>query len=160
MMLSNLKYHITISNICKTMRQYQKINDIKSQCMTNTQTLYDIIKASFPSVDVKVKAVVCCARVGDNTIKHIIHLIIIADGEYYDPSYETCEIDNRQYFSSIQNLLEGFIPNTIIKDNLKEIINPFMKFIDIEKRINSGEFLICDRDFYDKQLDCIIRVNN
>lgn len=42
------------------MREYQKMNNIKEMCMTNTQTLYDIIKASFPLVDVKAKAVICC----------------------------------------------------------------------------------------------------
>lgn len=146
--------HIAISKVCKAMREYQKVNNIKEQCMTNTQFLYDTIKSSFPNVDVKAKAVICCNIHDHITIKHTIHLMIIADGKYYEPSYELYALKPR-YFTSIKSLLENFKPNDLIKDNLKEILPPFMRFIELEKKINDGGLLICDSDFYHKQANYI-----
>jgi len=144
-----------ISIICKLIREYQKNNNITDQCMTNTQFLYTFIKNNFPNMDVHVKAVICCADIGNDTIKNIIHLMIVVDGQYYEPSYDTYKLQGRKYFTTIKDLLEGFVPNTLIKDNLKEIVSPFMRFVDLEKRMNSGEFLICDAELYDNYIDCM-----
>lgn len=145
------------------MREFQKMNNIKEMCMTNTQTLYNIIKASFPLVDVKAKAVICCSRMDaspndiDKTpiLKQTIHLMIIADGIYYEPSYELYSSKDIKYFSSIKNLLEGVIPNDIIKDNIKTTLQSFLRFVKLEEKINSGEFSITDKDYYNNQLDYI-----
>ena len=155
--------HFQISKICRVMREYQKMNNIKEMCMTNTQTLYDIIKASFPLVDVKAKAVICCNTMDANSddhdrtpiLKQTIHLMIIADGIYYEPSYELYSSKDIQYFSSIKNLLEGVIPNDIIKDNIKTTLQSFLRFVKLEEKINSGEFSITDKDYYNNQLDYI-----
>lgn len=136
------------------MREYQEMHNITEMCMTNTQTLYDIIKASFPLVDVKAKAVICCNEMEDFVIKQTIHLIIIADGIYYEPSYELYAV-KPMYFSSVKNLLEGFVPNDIIKDNIKNTLQSFLIFIEHEKNINNGNFLITDNDYYNNQLDYI-----
>jgi len=156
-------FYLEISRICRVMREYQKMNNIKEMCMTNTQTLYDIIKASFPTVDVKAKAVIGCniikASVDDidqtPILKQTIHLMIIADGIYYEPSYELYSSRDIQYFSSIKNLLEGVIPNDIIKDNIKDTLQSFLRFVKLEEKINSGEFSITDKDYYNGQLDYI-----
>jgi hypothetical protein len=145
--------HITA--ICNIIREYQKNNNITDQCMTNTQFLYTFIKDNFPNMDVKAKAVICCADIGNDTIKNIIHLMIVVDGQYYEPSYDTYHLQGRKYFTTIKDLLDGFVPNKLIKDNLKDIITPYLHFVDIEKRINDGEFLICDMDLYDNYIDCI-----
>lgn len=150
------------------MREYQKMNNIKEMCMTNTQTLYDIIKASFPLVDVKAKAVICCSTMDANSdehdrrpiLKQTIHLMIIADGIYYEPSYELYSSKDIQYFSSIKNLLEGVVPNDIIKDNIKNTLQSFLRFVKLEEKINSGEFSITDKDYYNNQLDYIQSVMN
>ena len=180
-------FHFQISKICRVMREYQKMNNTIEMCMTNTQTLYDIIKASFPDVDVKAKAVICCntidanaddhdshcaqVHIADETVptvsktdlygvrtpilKQTIHLMIIADGVYYEPSYELYSSRDIQYFSSIKNLLEGVIPNTLIKDNLKDTLQSFLRFVEHEHNINNGDFLITDKDYYNNQLDYI-----
>jgi hypothetical protein len=156
-------FHIQISKICRVMREYQKINNTIEMCMTNSQILYDIIKASFPLVDVKAKAVICCNTMDaysddiDKTpiLKQTIHLMIIADGIYYEPSYELYSLKGVQYFSSIKNLLEGVIPNDIIKNNIKNTLQSFLIFVEHEKSINSGNFLITDKDYYNNQLDYI-----
>ena len=150
------------------MREYQKMNNIKEMCMTNTQTLYDIIKASFPLVDVNAKAVICCSTMDANSdehdrrpiLKQTIHLMIIADGIYYEPSYELYSSKDIQYFSSIKNLLEGVVPNDIIKDNIKNTLQSFLRFVKLEEKINSGEFSITDKDYYNNQLDYIQSVMN
>jgi len=156
-------FHFQISKICRVMREYQKMNNTIEMCMTNTQTLYDIIKASFPDVDVKAKAVICCNTIDANAddhdrtpiLKQTIHLMIIADGVYYEPSYELYSSRDIQYFSSIKNLLEGVIPNTLIKDNLKDTLQSFLRFVEHEHNINNGDFLITDKDYYNNQLDYI-----
>lgn len=161
-------FHLEISRICRVMREYQKMNNTIEMCMTNTQTLYDIIKSSFPSVDVKAKAVICCNTMDahnddhDRTpiLKQTIHLMIIADGIYYEPSYELYSSRDIQYFSSIKNLLEGVIPNDIIKDNIKNTLQSFLIFVKLEEKINSGEFSITDKDYYNNQLDYIQSVMN
>jgi len=157
-------FHLEISRICRVMREYQKMNNIKEMCMTNTQTLYDIIKASFPTVDVKAKAVIGCniikASVDDidqtPILKQTIHLMIIADGIYYEPSYELYSIGDIQYYSNIKNLLEGFdILKDKIKDKIKETLQSFLRFVKLEEAINSGGFTITDKDYYNGQLDYI-----
>jgi hypothetical protein len=147
-------FHFQISKICKVMREYQEINNIKEMCMTNSQTLYDIIKSSFPSVDVKAKAVIAVNEMDNFVIKQTIHLMIIADGIYYEPSYELY-IVKPTYFSNVKNLLEGFVPNTLIKDNLKYTLPSFLRFVEHEHNINNGDFLITDKDYYNNQLDYI-----
>lgn len=81
--------------------------------------------------------------------------MIIADGIYYEPSYELYSSRDIQYFSSIKNLLEGVIPNTLIKDNLKDTLQSFLRFVEHEHNINNGDFLITDKDYYNNQLDYI-----
>ena len=149
-------FHFQISKICRVMREYQKMNNTIEMCMTNTQTLYDIIKASFPSVDVKAKAVIAVNEIEppSGVIKQTIHLIIIADGIYYEPSYELHAV-KPNYFTSVKNLLEGFVPNTLIKDNLKCTLQSFLIFVEHEHNINNGDFLITDKDYYNSQLDYI-----
>jgi hypothetical protein len=142
------------------------MHDIKEMCVTNTQTLYDIIKASFPIVNVKAKAVIGCNIIDadvddiDQTpiLKHTIHLILVADGIYYEPSYELYSVDDIQYYSNIKNLLEGFEgleAYNIIKSNIKDILPSFLRFVKLEEAINSGEFTITDKDYYNGQLDYI-----
>lgn len=145
-------YHLAISKICRVMREYQKMHNIKEMCMTNTQTLYDCIKASFPDADVKAKAVICCNELDGFIIKQTIHLMIIVDDIYYEPSYELYK-EKPMYFSNIKNLLEGFVPNTLIKNNLKEMLPNFLQFVKHEESINSGDFLITDKKYYNNQLD-------
>jgi len=147
-------FHLQISKICRVMREYQEMNNTIEMCMTNTQTLYDIIKSSFPSVDVKAKAVLAVNEMEDFVIKQTIHLIIIADGIYYEPSYELYAV-KPNYFTSVKNLLEGFIPNTLIKDNLKDTLPSFLIFVEHAHNINKGDFLITDKDYYNNQLDYI-----
>jgi len=159
-------FHLEISRICRVMREYQKIHDIKEMCVTNTQTLYDIIKASFPIVNVKAKAVISCSIIDadvddiDQTpiLKQTIHLILVADGIYYEPSYELYSVDDVQYYSNIKNLLEGFEGHDaydIIKGKIKDILQSFLRFVKLEEAINSGEFTITDKDYYNGQLDYI-----
>jgi len=59
-------------------------------------------------------------------------------------------------FSNIKNLLEGFdILKDKIKDNIKETLQSFLRFVKLEDAINSGEFKITDKDYYNGQLDYI-----
>jgi hypothetical protein len=147
--------HDWIKSIILMMRAYQRKNSTTEMCMTNTQYLYDCVKASFPDMDVKAKAVIC----GVNNYKgvdqaFIIHLMIIVDGVYYEPSHELHEL-KPIYFSSIKNLLDGVVPNTIIKDNLSDLLPKFLHFVKLEEDINAGGLLITDKEYYNEQADFV-----
>ena len=170
-----LKMRLAITKICQAMREYQKLNNIVGCCMTNVQTLYDIVKSTYPDTDIQAKAVICINAIEaddsefdqmccltstpDDTktpiMKQTIHLMLKVDGVYYEPSYELYK-DSPMYFTSIKNLLEGVEPNTLIKDNLKETLPAFLNFVKLAERINAGELLITNypygKDYYDNQI--------
>ena len=50
---------LAITKICQEMREYQRYHKVVGCCMTNTQTLYDIVKSTYPDADVQAKAVIC-----------------------------------------------------------------------------------------------------
>jgi len=178
---------LSISKLCSAMREYQKNNNIVEQCMTNTQTLYDIVKLTYPDADVKAIPVICLNYIDvsdavvktaenccfttlgqscfenleeDDTpiLKQTIHLILKVNDIFYEPSYELYTAKAR-YFTSIKNLLDGVVPNTIIKNNLKNILPHFLHFVDLSERINKGELLIADKEYYNNQLDYLIYNN-
>jgi len=139
------------------MREFQRVNKINGQCITNTQFLYDTIKASFPNIDVKAQAVIA-VDIFDDTFRTTIHLIISADGEYYEPSYEVFNF-NARYYSTIKDFIKNNKPPydnpMFIKDAAKSILPDFMRFIKYAEQINEGDIIITDKDFYNKQADYI-----
>ena len=175
---------LAITKICQEMREYQRYHKVVGCCMTNTQTLYDIVKSTYPDADVQAKAVICINAVDtddpefeqmccltsmpDDTktpiMKQTIHLMLKVDGVYYEPSYELYKV-SPSYFTTIKNLLEGVEPNTLIKDNLKATLPAFLHFVNIAERINAGEGLITKDNkygevYYKNQINYLIENNH
>jgi hypothetical protein len=143
------------NNIIDSMREFQKINNIKSQCITNTQYFYDTLKNN-TSVNAKAKAVFAVSNDEETDTWLVInHMVITIDETVLEPSYEVYSLKNVKYYDSINHFLSLFQnPNEQIT-NLKEYLTKFIKFVKMAERINNDEFIITDKEFYNKQADYI-----
>jgi hypothetical protein len=150
-----------ISNTVRAMRDFQEKNCIKSQCMTNAQYLYDIIKHN-SSRNVKVKPVIVVSIDYETETTTCVggHLIVeLDDDTILEPSYDVFSLKNKSYFDNIKSLMDSYENELKIiselKSILKESISLFITFVKIAEQINNGELLINDKEFYDNQADYI-----
>ena len=84
------KCHST-NDVVKYMFEYQKNNNITRQCMTNVQTLFSIIKNSFPNTKTKVEPRIVLSEnpeTGKMSLTTIHFVLVTGDGKVIDPSYE------------------------------------------------------------------------
>lgn len=153
---------IFIANIILSMREYQKENNIKNQCVTNTQYLYDIIKMNSIS-NVKTKAVyVFSGNYEEDTAIFVGgHLVVELDDEtIIEPSYDIFSLKNKSYFDNIKDLLNIFDNKVELKTkiNINKLIYDNIQFMKISEQINNGELLISDKEHYNKQADYIEKI--
>jgi hypothetical protein len=148
---------IKINNIVNSMREFQKINNIKNQCMTNTQTLYDILKNNnLCYFNAKAKAVFAISNNKEtNTVNIIHHIVIIVNNIIIDPSYDVYSLINIDYYDNIKDFTSLFENPQKQLLNLKEYLTKFIHFTKIAIDINNGELRIANKDFYNKQADYI-----
>lgn len=145
------------------MRQYQKENGIKEQCITNTQTLYSILTDN--KIDnVSAKAVFVLTNDIDNGISILCggHIVVMIDGTIIEPSYDMFCRKEIYYFDNAKSLINSLSTEDRekIKGQFKKIFGDHIRFLEYEKKINNGEFVICDRSYYDQQLDYVLKYNN
>jgi hypothetical protein len=123
------------------MREFQKINCIKNQCISNV--LY-FIKKLDSSNRIKIKPVIVVSFDDETNIFKIIggHLIVVLkDGELViDPSYDVDSLKNKSYFGTIEDFIKG-VPS-IEESKLKQIIGYFLEFVKIAEQMNNDEFFI------------------
>lgn len=133
------------------MHQFQKDNKITKQCITNVQYFYDCIKAS--GFNVRAKAVIAF-RMNNMDVYTVIHMVIDFNNQFIiDPSYEISSDNSYHYFDTIKGIIDFTTTNDILfeKKCITDIVNKFLKFKKFEDQINTGELVICDRDFYHNQ---------
>jgi len=150
---------IFISNIILSMRKYQKENDIKRECVTNAQYLYDIIKINSNS-DVKTKAVyVFSHNEEDNTLVYLGgHIVVILNNNLViEPSNDVFCLKNVSYFDNFKDFINIFDDKVLLKSkvNIKKLIDDHIVFTKLSDKINNGELIICDKIHYNKQADYI-----
>jgi hypothetical protein len=136
----------------KYMIEFQKNNNIKGQCITNTQYLYDHINHNFSNIKHKAKAVICVTN-NNNIITCIVHMVIIIDNNIYDPSYEIISLNNLSYYDNIKTII-SVLPH-VSKEMISKTFTGFIKFIELADKINKGGLLVCDKDFYNNQADYV-----
>jgi len=152
---------ILFANIILSMRKYQKKNNIKKQCVTNSQYLYDIIKMNSNSnSNVKTKSVIACSvNYEENTTTVVSgHIVVVLDDETtIEPSYDIFSLENVSYFENIKDFIDSFEDKNVLKTNfdIKKLLNDHIKFKKISEQINKGELIITDKEHYDKQADYI-----
>jgi hypothetical protein len=149
-----------IVEITSCMYEFQKLNNITKQCVTNVQFLYDIIKIKFPNV--KVVPVIVLSKNLNETYLVDGHLVLVFENEkniIIDPSYEIKILKNVHYYYKIKDLINDldnlFETNYYKKNLLKKNIYTFLKFQKLADKINNNEFVICNKDFYNNQVDYI-----
>jgi hypothetical protein len=148
-----------IKSIVNTMVEYQEIHNIKKECVTNVQILYDIIKETDPSLDVKIKAVIVVSHDNENNTHLCVtgHLVLSIDDEnVIDPSYEIASLKNSYYFTNIKDYIQSF-NNTYDKKEqieifskgggLANIIQEHLKFVNIADGMNNNKFRI-NKEYY------------
>jgi hypothetical protein len=153
-----MELSILISNIILSMREFQKENNIKKQCITNTKYLYDIIRRNCKN-DVKTKAVFVFSsdeEIGNNIVLGG-HLVVVVDGEIIEPSYDIFSLKNKLYFDNIRDLIDIFDNKTELKTkiDIKKLMIDHIDFIKLAEKINKGQFLITEKKFYNEQADYI-----
>jgi hypothetical protein len=152
---------LTIQNIILSMREFQKKNCIKKQCISNSQYLYDCIKINYCNINVKVKAVLALS-INSETETFVFvggHLVIVLDNDsVIDPSYDIFCLKDISYFDNIKDLMDMFgnDKNKLnTKIDLKKIIYNHIHFKKIADRMNNGECLVSEKAFYNEQADYI-----
>jgi hypothetical protein len=162
-----------ISNLVISMREFQRKNNIKNNCITNVQYLYDVIRMNRKDINVKTKAVFVFSY--DDITKIPIlndgHLVVILnDKTIIDPSYDVFCLRNKMYFDNLKDLMDSITNNDDLKSNfnmdelkanfnVKQSLITHIRFKNISNRINNGELLISDKKFYTEQADYIEQVN-
>jgi len=148
------KKQIMLANIVLLMREYQKKHNIKKQCVTNCQYLYDTFKENCPLNNIIVKAVIGILLNDDRTIIYKGHVVVEVDEEFIiEPSYEVYSIGNIEYFDNIKQFKNRFtFPN---KNDMKDMIKEFICFTKLADIINNGELTFTDKEYYNNQADYV-----
>ena len=126
-------------------------------CITNCVYLRDSLIVN--GFNAKVKPVIALY---DNAIDKIqvccIHMVIECNGHILDASYEIHNT-NAEYFDTLGDVLSLLKKNIYYGElDKKEVIAGFIRFIDFAKRINQGELLIVDKEYYDSQADYLEKI--
>ncbi len=147
------KKQIILGNIVLLMREYQKKHNIKKQCVTNCQYLYDTLKANYPLNNIKVKAVLGISSNDDRTIIYEGHVVVDVDEKFIlEPSYEVYSTDNIEYFDNIKQFMNKY---KIPKNDMKGVIKEFIDFTKLADAINNEELTITDTEYYNNQADYV-----
>jgi hypothetical protein len=157
------------SSLINTMHEYQRKNNIKGECISNSQYLYDSLNVSFPWIDAKVMAVIAYKEkyielgiINDKMnvcIEHYccVHMIVeINNNEVLDPSVEIADQDNIIYVGfDICKLLKRLQLEGMTKDKIKFLLEKYLLFKSYAEQINSGKLLFVDKQYYHAQHDYI-----
>lgn len=153
---------LTLSKCLERMMEFQKTNGIVKQCVTNTQYLYDSIKANCPGGTLmKAEACIVVAEYPEiKTIELINHIALRFEDRILDPSYEVYSKENKSYYTTIADLMgaveDGYFEKVEGGQSLfRETVSNHVHFLGLAKAINDGGLLVCDKEFYYAQADYV-----
>jgi hypothetical protein len=144
----------TLESHIKLMHDYQQKNNIKGECIVNTQYLLDCLKDI--KVAVEADAVIVIGHdLNDKSNEYVVingHIVMRIDDDIMEPSYEIARLKNRQYFGNYQTY-RAFIDKHKIEEliDTEETKAMYLKFNEIAQRINAGKFERLDDSYYDAQ---------
>jgi|DEB0MinimDraft_6_1074348.scaffolds.fasta_scaffold51005_2 methionine salvage enolase-phosphatase E1 len=137
--------------ILDTMHEYQKKNNIKDECVTNAQYLYDVLKHN-TNLDVKVKAVYVLFNYDHETTGICCgHLCLQVEGVIFDPSYQYSKIKGAIYTDSFKKVNE--YKSNLDSVSKSQILKQNLQFQETANQINSGLFCVPSKDYYHAQAD-------
>jgi hypothetical protein len=156
-----------MNELIKTMHEYQRKNGIKGQCLANTQYLYDSLTASIPGLPIKPLAVIAYRQVHKELgikngkmhieVQHhlITHMVLQVEDYLLDASAEIADMDDVTYVGfDICKLLKK-LKGEVNEAGLKDVLKKYLLFKSYAERMNSGELIVCDKAYYDKQDDYV-----
>lgn len=160
-----MEISIIISNVILYMREFQEKNNIKKQCITNTQYLYDCIKMNSRNTNVKAKAVLVVSNDDETDTSVFVggHLVVVLDDELIlDPSYDVFSLKNRSYFDNIKDLMDMFSDKHTLKTkvDIKKLIEQHIQFKKYADQINNDECLVSEKKNYNTQADYVEELMN
>lgn len=149
-------------DMLKMMYDYQRINSVNGNCVTNCQYLYDQIH-DVHFIDVKFKPVIATGTRKRITNRHIeldhysiVHLVLVVnDGfmeQIVDPSYEVVSLEDLKYYTTIKDWKNNHPKKDFVD---KKGITDFLDFVKIAQQMNDGQFCVTNREWYDGQADYI-----
>lgn len=140
-----------LSNVMDLMKEYQKINHIEKQCITNCQYLYDILK-KHTNMNIKVIAVlVVSVNNQEKTTNVINHMVLRVDDDdmcIIEPSYDIDSMSNVWYKNTINEYMRSFQPPMNDLNRLTECSTLHSKMTRIANNMNKGK-VYCDKPYYD-----------
>lgn len=149
-----------LTDVVFRMHDFQKLKDIKNQCITNSQFIYDTVKKSgFDSAKVTPSIVLHESLLNDGTIElHInTHILVLLNDTIIESSYDVASLKNKKYYFTYAEMCNGIklYKHVQLKEiKIKEmILEQFLAYLNISKRMNSGEILVADKEYYHEQAD-------
>jgi hypothetical protein len=150
-----------ISKIRELMLKFQKENGVVKQCVTNTQYLYDCVKANTPETLAKAQACIVLVEYPEiKTVEFIGHVVLKFEDRIIDPSYEVYSKENKSYYATIAELMDVVEDGYFEKiDNglslFREMVSNHIEFVGMAKTINGGGCCVCNKEFYNAQADYV-----
>lgn len=140
------------------MHEYQKKHKVKGKCITNTTYLVDCLRMS--GVNARAKAVIAYWFDHDGrAFYNCVHMVVeLGDDTIVDPSYEIDSIHDCHYVDKLHLAYPKCLEGAKVKHEgigKKEKVEAFLQFIEFAKRINDGEVLVTDREYYNAQADYV-----
>lgn len=146
---------MNVERLINLMLEYQKIHEIKQECITNSQYLYSSLNKS--GLNVKVEPVIVIGKRGFNTII-VNHMVVIMyankDIKILDASYDVIILQDKKYIHNINDFMKNF-KDDLSKEGIRYTLSNHINFVNHAKKINSGKTLICDKNHYNNQADYI-----
>lgn len=148
--------YLLLGYMLSKMHEYQKMNYITGECVTNVSYLYDILTYN-TNLDVKVKSVYVVFKYDhENTGICVGHVCVYVNGVLFDPSYQYAKIKDAKYIETFKELNQHLKHvDSVTKTNL---LKNCLHFDELAKQINSGECLVSSKDYYHNQANyCMIK---
>lgn len=141
-----------VQDIVRGMWSYQQQHGIRGRCMDNALFLKDSINAVGGAARVKavfaewtIDGQQCCG----------IHMVVQVLTKVIDPSYEVGQDPHAEYFPTIHGSRLASVDGVPSEMSRRELVAAFLEFVEIAQRINNGEVLVTDRQYYNAQADAL-----
>jgi hypothetical protein len=140
------------------MHDYQRINNIKRCCLQNVQFVYDgLVNASYANIEPI--AVMVIKNYPEEKRMHCYNHMVLIDvitEKLIEPSYEVGSIKDTQYYVSFSVLLKATMGVLYLTPEEKTtLLKNHIDFCNFAERMKKGEFIITDKDIYEKQADYV-----
>lgn len=134
---------LSVDELISKIYEYQQHHDIKEECITNTQFVYNYIKKYHPVDLLKTVAVLVVGDVINEPNTVVIccnHILIKIDDEIIEPSYEYTKLENITYYFSYEEFfLSEYGKGYKCEYSKIKYLDKYMKMLKLSTIINMTE---------------------